>query len=81
MKLKLVLKQFFSSALAFTVTFEKEERYDDQRDLAWFSQNSFVPKRKLKGNLVANRINSGKEKFEFGKCLKFKMDSSYCSAE
>ena len=47
----------------------------------WSSENSFVTKGSSKENLVANRINSWKEKFEFRKCLKFKMDSSYCSAE
>ena len=47
----------------------------------WSSENSFVTKGSSKENLVANRINSWKEKFEFRKCLKFKMDSCYCSAE
>ena len=47
----------------------------------WSSENSFVTKGSSKEKLVANRINSWKEKFEFRKCLKFKMDSCYCSAE
>ena len=69
--------------MEFTNTFEKEERNKmiNVDDPTWFSENSFVTKGSSKENLVANRINSWKEKFEFRKCLKFKMDSCYCSAE